>query len=259
MKISGNTFIVTGGASGLGEATVKTLVEQGGNAVILDVNDDGAKRLAQELGEDRVLAVGKVDVTQEDEVAQALALAVEQFGPLAGAIICHGILGASPSMTGYGPGNALTSYDQLKYVSNVNFFGAFNVAQKVADILIKQEPSQDDGERGVIIMVTSIAGLDGSILAYGTSKAAIAGLVLPFARELAPFGIRVMGIAPGAFNTPMTQVLPQEFNAAAVQIQLYPKRIGQAQEFSSLVSYILDNVMLNGSVIRLDAGTRMSQ
>lgn len=89
---------------------------------------------------------------------------------MAGAIICHGILGASPSMTGYGPGNALTSYDQLKYVCNVNFFGAFNVAQNVADILIKQEPSQDDGERGVIIMVTSIAGLDGSILAYGTSK-----------------------------------------------------------------------------------------
>ncbi|CAO3680193.1 unnamed protein product [Umbelopsis ramanniana] len=259
MKVYGNTFIVTGGASGLGEATVKTLVEQGGNAVIFDLNEDGANRLARELGQDRVLAPGKVDVTQEDDVAQALEMAVKHFGNLAGAILCHGILGAPASITGYGPGNALTSFDQIKYVGNVNFLGVYNVAQKVADILIKQEPLTDDGERGVIIMVTSIAGLDGSILAYGTSKAAIAGLVLPFARELAPFGVRVMGIAPGAFDTPMTQVLPQEFNAAAVHLQLYPKRIGQAQEFSSVVSLILENVMLNGSVIRLDAGTRMYQ
>lgn len=158
------------------------------------MNEDGANRLARELGEDRVLAPGKVDVTQEvsrhdkiilelgnpmltimfnvfqDDVAQALEMAVKHFGTLAGAIICHGILGAPASITGYGPGNALTSLDQIKYVGKVNFLGVYNVAQKVADILIKQEPLTDDGERGVIIMVTSIAGLDGSILAYGTSK-----------------------------------------------------------------------------------------
>jgi NAD(P)-dependent dehydrogenase (short-subunit alcohol dehydrogenase family) len=160
---------------------------------IFDLNEDGANRLARELGKDRVLAPGKVDVTQEvrrcnkiilelathvnhdvqcfqDDVAQALEMAVKHFGSLAGAIICHGILGAPASITGYGPGNALTSFDQIKYVGKVNFLGAYNVAQKVADILIKQEPLSDEGERGVIIMVTSIAGLDGSILAYGTSK-----------------------------------------------------------------------------------------
>ncbi|KAG2187561.1 hypothetical protein INT44_005250 [Umbelopsis vinacea] len=257
MKISGNTFIVTGGASGLGEAAVRKIVKEGGNAVIIDVNVDGAEKIAQELGTDRVLAPGKVDVTEEEPVKKALELALERFETLAGAVICHGVVGPPQSITGYGPGNALTSYEQMKFVSSINFLGVYNVAQKVAEILIKQEPLAEDGERGAIILISSIAGLDGSLVSYGTTKSAVAGMILPFAREVAPFGVRVMGIAPGVFQTPMTQMLTDNPDAANSILQMFPKRMGQPLEFADLVAFILETPMLNGSVIRIDAGVRL--
>ncbi|KAI8583689.1 hypothetical protein K450DRAFT_222305 [Umbelopsis ramanniana AG] len=259
MKFSGNTFVVTGGASGLGEATVRKIVEQGGNAVIIDVNTENAKKLSEELGEDRVLAPGRVDVTDEDQVDQALALAVERFGTLGGAIICHGVIGAPTSIPGYGPSNGLTSVQQVKFVNNINFIGVYTVAQKVSEIIIKQETVNDDAERGVIVMVSSSAGLDGVLLAYGVAKAGVAGLILPMARELAPFGIRVMGIAPGGFMTPMaisTAQLGDAFVAPGYSPG-FPRRAGDPSEFAFMVSHIVENPMLNGHVVRLDAGVRL--
>ncbi|KAI8583688.1 hypothetical protein K450DRAFT_222300 [Umbelopsis ramanniana AG] len=257
MKISGNTFIVTGGASGLGESTIRKIVGQGANAVVIDLNEEGAKKLSEEFGEDRVLATGSVNVTDEAQVEKALALAVEHFGTIAGAIICHGVAGAVPSIPGFGPNNALTSFQQMKFVSDINYLAVFCVAQKVVEIIMKQEPLNEEGERGIIVMVSSVAGLDGSTSAYGPSKAAVAGLVLPLAREWAPFGIRVAGIAPGYFVTPMTTNLPEEYQSMLIP-NVFPKRLGLPAEFANTVSYVLENVMVNGSILRLDAGVRLT-
>ncbi|KAG2179175.1 hypothetical protein INT43_002025, partial [Umbelopsis isabellina] len=244
-------------ASGLGEAVAKQLIHAGCNIVIFDIQEADPQRLCQQLYQGQVLVPGTVDVRDQEQVAQGIDQAKKRFGSLAGAIICHGIVHGPPDIKGYGPDALLCSFKQFEYVIKVNLLGTYNVAQQVANTLVMQEPLDTDGERGVIIMVSSIAGIDGAVLPYGTSKAAIAGLTLPFARELASFGVRVMTVAPGVFDTPMTRGMPPEYNAVAEKLQQFPKRSGQPSEFASLIQNILENTMLNGSVIRLDGGMRL--
>ncbi|KAI9254571.1 short-chain dehydrogenase/reductase SDR [Phascolomyces articulosus] len=265
MHLQGNIFVVTGGASGLGHQVVKSIVEQDGYAIIMDINATGANKAVQSLGSDKVYSSGSVDVTSEEQVQRAIKGGLSYFNSnnkdkesvpsllLAGAVLCSGIVLSPQKIQGYGPDKHLTSYSQFKHVLSVNLLGTYNVAQQVAQTIIENnKPLDEDGERGIIITTSSMLGLDGTLVGYGTSKAGIAGMTLPLARELASFGIRVMSIAPGPFETPMKNVLP----GANPPVSLFPKRHGYPHEFSDLVLQIITNPMLNGSVIRLDGGLR---
>ncbi|CEG80445.1 hypothetical protein RMATCC62417_14783 [Rhizopus microsporus] len=200
MQIKEHVFIVTGGASGLGEQVVRAIIDAGGYVSIFDINQNGSTSLTDEYTDHVCYFPGPVDVTSESQVKEALVKTRKHFSKntIVGTIICSGILNAPHQ--GYGPDNMLTSYSQFEHIIRVNLLGTYCVAQKVSEILLQNEPMNNDGERGIIITVASIVGLDGMIVGYGTSKAAIAGLTLPLARELAPFGIRVMSIAPGPFE-----------------------------------------------------------
>ncbi|CDH51730.1 short-chain dehydrogenase reductase sdr [Lichtheimia corymbifera JMRC:FSU:9682] len=241
-------------ASGLGKQVVESLIAQGAFVVIIDINAAGSEKVVAALGKDHVFFPGSVDVSSEEQFNEALHKGIAQFPQaiLAGAIICSGVVWPPHHLEGYGPENALTSFGQFKHIVGVNLLGAYNVAQQVANLLIKNDPFDDDGQRGVIITTSSIMGLDGSLLAYGTSKAGVAGMTLPMARELANFGVRVMSIAPGPFETPLVHAVP---NVQAPPC-LFPKRYGRPSEFADLVLHIIDNPMLNGSVIRLDGAIR---
>ncbi|KAI8143768.1 short-chain dehydrogenase [Fennellomyces sp. T-0311] len=252
MHIEGNTFIVTGAASGLGEHVARSIVDQGGHVVIMDINCTRAKQLVQSLGSDKAYFDEPIDVTEEEKVQKAIETGVSHFRrPLAGVVVCSGIVWPPQSIVGYGPNQQLTSYAQFKHVININLLGAYNVAQKAAEHMIHNTPFNEDGERGVIITTSSMLGLDGTLVGYGTSKAGVAGLTLPLAKELSEFGIRVMSIAPGPFETPLVQAAPVK-----APVSLFPKRHGQPSEFSDLVLHIITHPMLNGSVIRLDGGLR---
>ncbi|KAI8077817.1 short-chain dehydrogenase/reductase SDR [Halteromyces radiatus] len=255
MKVEGNLYIVTGGAGGIGKQVVKTLIAKKGYAVIFDLNETFGKLLVEELGGKNVFVPGSVDCTDEAQVEKALAAGLEHFKgiPLAGTIICHGVLFPPPSLTGYGPTGMLTGYKQFEFYVRVNFLGCYLVAQKVAEHLIKNEPFNEDNERGIIITTTSISALDGTMVGYGAAKSGVAGLTLPLAKELAPHGIRVMSIAPGPFDTPILDPFPQGSPPCP-----HPKRIGKPQEFADLCISIIDNRMLNGSVIRLDGAFRFN-
>ncbi|KAI9028328.1 3-hydroxyacyl-CoA dehydrogenase [Phycomyces nitens] len=252
MQIKGNTFVVTGGASGLGEQVVRDIVAQGANVIIIDINHERAEFLIKELG-NQVYSHGITDTTSETLVNEALDGGITNFpdSPFVGAILCGGILSPQKDLKGYGPDEKLTGYSQFKNIVTVNVLGTYNVAQQVAQRMMSNNEMGSDKERGVIITVSSICGLDGILVAYGTSKAAIAGLTLPLARELAEYGIRVMSIAPGPFNTPILK----KTDIVAPHC-LFPRRNGESDEFSKLVINIIGTPMLNGSVIRLDGGLR---
>ncbi|CAO3590291.1 unnamed protein product [Absidia cylindrospora] len=255
MKVEGKLFVVTGGAGGIGKAVVRTIVAQKGHAVIFDLNAPFGQALAEELGEKNVFFPGSVDCTDEAQVENALDLALKHFEgvTLAGAIVCHGVLFPPPSLTGYGPDGMLTAYKQFEFYIKVNLLGCYLVAQKVAEKLIKNDPFNEDKERGVIITTTSISALDGMMVGYGTAKAGVAGLSRPLALELAPHGIRVMSIAPGPFDTPILDPFPGGSPPCP-----FPKRIGKPQEFADLCLSIINNAMLNGLVIRLDGAFRFT-
>ncbi|KAI8335615.1 3-hydroxyacyl-CoA dehydrogenase type-2 [Blakeslea trispora] len=254
MHIEGNLFIVTGGASGLGEDVVRHLIKQGAFVSIFDINQEATKSLVDELGQEKCFSPGLTDVTQEVNVNQSLASTLNHFAniPLAGAILCSGIVYPPKTLEGYGEQKALTSYSQFEHVIRVNLLGTYCVAQKVAEQLIRNTPFNEDQEKGVIITASSMLGLDGALVCYGTSKAGIAGFTLPMARELAGHGVRVMSIAPGPFDTPMVNR-----NASpAAPFSLFPSRYGKPAEFTQLAMEIIRNRMLNGSVIRLDGALR---
>ncbi|KAF1797139.1 hypothetical protein V8B55DRAFT_1485923 [Mucor lusitanicus] len=254
MLISGYLFIVTGGARGLGEQVVRSLVEHGAFVSILDVNVELAEKLVEELGHDKCYFYGSTDVSKEAEVDIALTKTLAHFpnATVGGAVLSSGIVSPPASLSGYGPDLSLTSYQQFEHVIKVNLLGTYCVAQKVSELLLKNEPMNQDGERGIIITVSSILGLDGLMVGYGTSKAGIAGLTLPLAKELSPFGIRVMSVAPGVFDTPIVD----RSSSKATPVGLFPKRLGTPTEFSDLVLQIIQMPMLNGSVIRLDGALR---
>jgi NAD(P)-dependent dehydrogenase (short-subunit alcohol dehydrogenase family) len=252
MEINANTFLVSGGASGLGGAVSTLLAKSGANVVIADINNDKGEALAAELGANTRFV--NCNVTDEDSVKAAVAAAVSNFGQLNGAINCAGIGTAERTVGKDGP-HALASF---KRVIEVNLIGTFNVIRLAAAQMAGQEP-QASGERGVIINTASIAAFDGQIgqAAYSASKGGIVGMTLPIARDLMKLGIRVVTIAPGLFDTPLLAGLPEDVKKVLGAQVPFPSRLGNPAEFAALAKHILENEMLNGEVIRLDGALRM--
>lgn len=249
MNISGQVFIVTGGASGLGEGTVRMLVAAGGRVVIADMQEAKGQALAQELGASFV----RCDVSQESE-AQAVVERACALGTLMGLINCAGIAPAEKTVGKTGP----HSLEVFSRVVQVNLIGTFNMTRLAAQAMSANTP-QASGERGVIINTASVAAFDGQIgqAAYSASKAGVAGMTLPLARDLSRHGIRVMTIAPGIFATPMVAGMPEPVQASLAAAVPFPSRLGQPADFAKLVRQIIDNDMLNGEVIRIDGAIRM--
>jgi NAD(P)-dependent dehydrogenase (short-subunit alcohol dehydrogenase family) len=253
MQIKQKTFLVTGGASGLGFATAKMIVENGGNAVLLDINEEAGQKAERELGQQARFA--KTDVSDEDQVQAAIDLAISTFGGINGVANCAGI-GPAQRVVGKNGPHALGLFSK---VIQINLIGTFNVIRLAAAVMQNNEAG-GSGERGVIINTASVAAFDGQIgqAAYSASKGGIVGMTLPIARELARFGIRVMTIAPGIFETPLLMGMPDDVKASLGQQVPFPSRLGQPDEYASLVKHIIENQMLNGEVIRLDGAIRMA-
>ncbi|HEX9068717.1 MAG TPA: 3-hydroxyacyl-CoA dehydrogenase [Ktedonobacterales bacterium] len=253
MQLKGNTFLITGGASGLGAACVQTFHEAGANVILVDVNEELGSRLAGSLGE-RARFV-KVDVTSEQDVVAALKVAGEAFGELRGVVNCAGIGVALKTVGRDGP----HPLDVFEKTIKINLIGTFNVIRLAAAAMVGNEPLDESGERGVIINTASVAAFDGQIgqAAYSASKGGIVGMTLPIARDLARSGIRVMTIAPGIFDTPLLAGLPESARQSLGQQVPFPSRLGRPDEYAALAKHIVENEMLNGEVIRLDGAIRM--
>lgn len=253
MQIQNNTFIITGGASGLGLATAQMIIENGGNAIILDVNEEAGEQAAKTLGEKALFF--KTDVTNEDAVSYAIEQAKTKFGNLKGAINCAGI-GPAQRVVGK---NGVHTLDFFQKVININLIGTFNVLRLVAAAIDVPSTGAEGIEYGVIINTASVAAFDGQIgqAAYSASKGGVVAMTLPIARELARMGIRIMAIAPGIFETPLLASLPQEAQDSLGKQVPFPPRLGKPAEYAQLVKHIIENQMLNGEVIRLDGAIRM--
>lgn len=253
MQIQGSVFLISGGGSGLGAATARMLVEHGGRVVIADINATAGVQLVSELGEQARFA--QADVTDEASVQRAIDLARTEFGGLHGAVCCAGI-GPAERVVGRNGPHSLETFTR---VITVNLIGTFNVIRLAGAAMQNNEPGPS-GERGVIVDTASVAAFDGQIgqAAYSASKGGIVAMTLPIAREFARFGIRVMTIAPGIFETPLLGNLSQEVQASLGQQVPFPSRLGQPSEYAALVKHIVENQMLNGEVIRLDGAIRMA-
>lgn len=252
MKIENKTFIITGGASGLGFATAKMIVENGGNAVLIDVNEEAGTTAQSNLGSKSKFI--KTDVTSEEQVQSAVSQSIDAYGSIAGIINCAGVGPAKRVVGKDGP----HPLDFFQKVININLIGTFNTLRLVADKMQNNEPNTE-GERGIIINTASVAAFDGQIgqAAYSASKGGIVAMTLPIAREFARMGIRVMAIAPGIFETPLLASLPQDAQDSLGKQVPFPPRLGRPSEFANLVKQIIENTMLNGEVIRLDGAIRM--
>jgi NAD(P)-dependent dehydrogenase (short-subunit alcohol dehydrogenase family) len=253
MQTSGSTFIVTGGASGLGAATARMLTQAGGKVILADVNDAQGNELAKELGE-RARFI-RTDVTDESSAKAAVAAAQSAFGGLNGLINCAGIA-IGERIVGKEAPHALASFART---ININLIGSFNLTRLAADVMSRNAPNAA-GERGVIVYTASVAAFDGQIgqAAYSASKAGLVGMTLPIARELARHGIRVMTIAPGLFETPMMAGMSAEVQESLGKMVPFPPRLGRPAEYASLVGEIIRNEMLNGETIRLDGAIRLA-
>lgn len=259
MDVQQATAIVTGGASGLGEATVRMLAANGANVVILDLNVERGQALVQELG--HTVRFQKTDVTSEADVQAAVNLAVETFGKLNIAVNCAGVVEARKILGKVDGVYGAHSLAVFQKVIAVNLIGTFNVIRLAALAMEANQPGvvPFEGERGVIINTASVAAYDGQMgqAAYSASKGGIVSMTLPIARDLARSGIRVMSIAPGLFETPMMMSLPDEVRLSLGQQVPFPSRLGRPAEYAQLVKSIVENPMLNGEVIRLDGAIRM--
>jgi NAD(P)-dependent dehydrogenase (short-subunit alcohol dehydrogenase family) len=253
MKVQDSTFLVSGGSSGLGAACVHLLAQEGARVLIADVNRPAGEVLAKEWG-NRVRYV-PTDVTDEISVQNAVTQTVSFFGGLHGAILCAGI-GLAEKVVGKTGPHSLTSFAK---VININLLGTFNVMRLAAGAMAAGNPNAA-AERGVIVTTASVAAFDGQIgqVAYSASKGGVVAMTLPVARELARFGIRVMTIAPGIFDTPLLAGLPEPARISLGQQVPFPSRLGRPEEFAMLVKHIIENEMLNGEVIRLDGAMRMA-
>ena len=251
MKITNHAFLVAGGGSGLGAATASMLVAAGGKVVIADVNDAG-EAIAKQLGGNARFR--KTDVTDEASTQAAVDLCVSAFGAIHGAINCAGIAPGERVVGKTGP-HSLASFERAV---RINLVGTFNVIRLAAAKMTAQ-PAMESGERGVIINTSSVASFEGQIgqAAYAASKAGVNGMTLPIARELARFGIRVVTIAPGIFDTPMLQGMSEEIRTSLGQQVPFPPRLGRPDEYAALARHIIENEILNGEVIRLDGAIRM--
>ena len=252
MQIKDSVFIVTGGASGLGAGTARLLAANGARVLIADLNKPSGEALAVELGAQAIFA--ETDVVSETSAKATVDLAVKSFGGLNGLINCAGIAIGEKVLGKEGP-HALASFAR---VININLLGTFNMIRLAAEAMSQGAPNAA-GERGVIVNTASVAAFDGQIgqAAYAASKGGIVGMTLLIARELARFGIRVMTIAPGIFETPMLLGMPQDIQDALGKMVPFPPRLGRPAEYAALVRHIVENEMLNGEVIRLDGAIRM--
>lgn len=252
MIFEGSVFMVTGGASGLGEAAVRRCIERGGSAAILDLNPEKGNRLAGEFGGRAIFC--EVDVTDEKSVQDAVELTVKRFGSIRGLVNCAGIGLPQKVLSRKG----VASLKSFQDVIAVNLVGTFNVVRLVAEKMAANK-TDENGERGVIINTASVAAFDGQIgqASYSASKGGVVSMTLPLARELAAHGIRVVTIAPGVFETPMFAELPVEIKDNLIKITPFPKRLGRPAEYAALVESIVENPMLNGETIRLDGAIRM--
>jgi len=250
MQIEGSSAIVVGGASGLGEATVRQLHDQGAIVTIADLNANKGGALASELGVEFIAC----DVREEEQVQAAVAQAAQADGGLRIAACCAGVGWAQKVAGSKGPHPLLP----FETVVQINLIGTFNVLRYAAAAMIASEPGED-GERGVFVGTASIAAYDGQVgqIAYAASKGGIVSLTLPAARDLSQYGIRVNTIAPGLFDTPLLAALPEEARQKLGASVPYPQRLGQPTEYAQLACHIVENTMLNGETIRLDGALRM--
>ena len=250
MKIKGSVALVTGGASGLGEATARRFTEGGGRVAILDRPQSEGERVAQELGGFFCAA----DVTSGEQVEEAVRKTVEKLGAVHVVVNCAGVGTAARTITKQGP----MPLELFRKTVEINLIGSFNVI-RVAAAQMSQQAPDSEGERGVIINTASAAAFDGQIgqAAYSASKGGVVGMTLPIARDLSSLGIRCVTIAPGTFDTPMLALLPEDARAALAKDVPFPKRLGRPQEFAALACHIMENQMLNGETIRLDGAIRM--
>jgi NAD(P)-dependent dehydrogenase (short-subunit alcohol dehydrogenase family) len=253
MQVRNHIFLITGGASGLGAATARFLVSEGASVVIADTNRAAGEALAAELGANTRFAI--TDVTSEKDAQAAVDLALEAFGHLHALVNCAGIAPSERIVGREGPHRL----DSFAKAVNINLVGTFNMIRLAAAAIANEAPGPD-GERGVIINSASIAAFEGQIgqAAYAASKGGVVALTLPVARELARFGIRVVTVAPGVFETPMVAGFSPEVQEALGKSVPFPARLGQPAEFAALVKHICENTMLNGETIRLDGALRMA-
>ena len=251
MDLNGVAAVITGGASGLGEGTARTLTSLGVRCTIFDRNEDGAKRVAGEIGANYVAG----DVTKQEDCQRAVDQAAQGL-PLRTAVNCAGTGWVGRVINRDGSPHELGPFE---FIQRLNVIGTFNVMTKAASAIAATDPVGDAGQRGVIVNTASVAAFDGQIgqLAYSASKGAVVGMTLPAARDLSVVGIRVVTIAPGLFDTPLLAMMPDEQRAELGRSVLFPKRLGQPTEYGQLVLQIAGNDYLNGEVIRLDGGIRM--
>lgn len=252
MDISNKVALITGGASGLGLATAKVLIDSGAKVMLLDLNEDNAKAASESLGSDSSYTIA--NVAEEQSILDAIAKTKEEFGSIHIVVNCAGIGSASKTVGK----NGAHPLDYFKTVIDINLVGTFNVLRLAAEEMGNNEPEQDN-ECGVIINTASVAAFDGQIgqAAYSASKAGVAGMTLPIARDLARMGIRINTIAPGIFDTPMMAMAPDQVRLPLIEMTQFPKRLGLPEEYASLVKHIVENPFLNGETIRLDGGIRM--
>ena len=253
MEIAGKVAVITGGASGLGEATTERLHGMGAKVAIFDLNDELGGALADRLGDN--VAYFNVNVTDEDSVATALQAVKEKFGDIH---ICCNYAGVGTPGRTLGRDGPLP-LDYFKRVVDVNLIGTFNVLRLAAEQMATHDPVTADGCRGVIINTASVAAYEGQIgqAAYSASKGGVVSMTLPIARDLSSLGIRVNTIAPGLISTPMLKGLPEPAQASLAATVLFPKRLGEASEIAQVAQFIIENDYVNGEVIRMDGGIRM--
>lgn len=252
MDLKDSVFIITGGGSGLGEATARLFAASGGKVIVADLKKENADSVAKSIGAN-ARAI-ECNVTNEDQVKAAIGLAKQEFGKLNGAINCAGV-GAAARVTSKGGPFDLNMF---KFVIDVNLIGTFNVIRLCAHEMAEMDAGSD-GERGCFVNTASVAAFEGQIgqAAYSASKGGVVSMTLPIARELARHGMRVVTIAPGLFNTPMLAALPDEAKKSLGAQVPFPPRLGEPSEFALLAKQIVENPMLNGTTIRLDGAIRM--
>lgn len=253
MELKSRVFVVTGASSGLGAAVTRMLAAEGASVLGLDVNASAGAKLAVELGEN--VRFRQADVTSEADASAALAYAKEAFGHVHGLVNCAGVAPGEKILGKNGP----HGLDSFARAVTINLVGTFNMVRLAAAVMAEEEPD-GFGERGVIVNTASIAAFDGQIgqAAYAASKGGVAAMTLPVARELARFGIRVVTIAPGIFETPMMAGMSQDVQDTLAASVPFPPRLGRPAEYAALVKHICENTMLNGEVIRLDGALRMA-
>lgn len=252
MNVKDCIAIVTGGASGLGEATVRNLERCGACVAIFDVQEDKGSALVKELSK-KVIYI-RADITNENDTQNAINKTVDSFGGISVVVNCAGIVDPGKLLSHIGP----LPLSQFNKVIQINLIGTLNVCRLAAQQMIKNTPNED-GEKGVIVNTASVAAYEGQIgqVAYSASKAGVIGMTLPLSRECADYGIRIMTIAPGLFDTPMIAGLPKKVKESLGEMVPFPKRLGKPAEYAKLVKQIIENPMLNGEVIRIDGAIRM--